>query len=51
MAAAALAAGAPLGLLLLARSAIAIRERCGGCPAHRRWGWVGAARLGVVEGE
>jgi hypothetical protein len=40
MAAAALAAGGPLGLLLLARSTIAVRERCGGCRAHRRWAWV-----------
>ena len=40
MTAAALAAGGPLGLLLLARSTIAVRDRCGGCRAHRRWAWV-----------
>jgi hypothetical protein len=51
MAAAALAAGAPVGLLLLAASTIAVRERCGGCRARRRWAWVGAARIGAVEGE
>jgi hypothetical protein len=51
MAAAALAAGAPVGLVLLAVSTIAVRERCGGCRAHRRWGWLRAARLAGVEGE
>jgi len=43
MAAAALAAGGPAGLLLLARCTIAVRDRCGGCHPHRRWGWVRTA--------
>jgi hypothetical protein len=43
MAAAALAAALPVGLVLLATSTIAVRRRCGGCRAHRRWARVAAA--------
>ncbi len=51
MAAVALTAGAPVVLLLLASTTIAVRERCGGCRARRRWAWVRAARMTGVEGE
>jgi len=49
--AAALAAGAPIALVLLAASTLAVRIRCGGCRAHRRWGWLRTGTLVQVEGE
>jgi hypothetical protein len=51
VAAFALVSAAPAALIALAASTIAVRERCGGCRARRRWVFARAGRLLPVEGE
>jgi hypothetical protein len=42
---------APVLLVVLAASTVAVRDRCGGCSAHQRFAALRSGRLGVVEGE
>jgi hypothetical protein len=46
-----LALVAPVLLVLLALTTVAVRDRCGGCRAHQRFAALRSGRLGVVEGE
>ena len=42
---------APVLRVLLAAGTVAVRDRCGGCPAHQRFAALRSGRLEVVEGE